>query len=63
VFTGRKDILDQLKSRLLAECSYAQQQQQKQQQQHRQKRFVLHGLGGCGKTQLCLKFVEEHREK
>ena len=28
-----------------------------------QTRFVLHGLGGSGKTQLCLKFVEEHREK
>src|SRR5271170_6139344 len=29
----------------------------------RQRRFVLHGLGGSGKTQLCLKFAEEHRER
>jgi hypothetical protein len=28
-----------------------------------QRRFVLYGLGGSGKTQLCLKFAEEHREK
>jgi hypothetical protein len=28
-----------------------------------QTRFVLHGLGGSGKTQLCLKFAKEHREK
>jgi|SRR5271156_3346852 len=29
----------------------------------RQTRFVLYGLGGSGKTQLCLKFAEDHREK
>src|ERR1700734_3291429 len=29
----------------------------------RQRRFVLYGLGGSGKTQLCLKFAEEYREK
>jgi len=28
-----------------------------------QTRFVLCGLGGSGKTQLCLKFAEEYREK
>ena len=29
----------------------------------KQKRYVLHGLGGSGKTQLCLKFAEDHRDK
>jgi GTPase SAR1 family protein len=62
VFTGRKEILDQLKSSCLpAEWSHSQQQEEHHHQQ--QKRFVIHGLGGCGKTQLCLKFAEEHREK
>ncbi|KIM92942.1 hypothetical protein OIDMADRAFT_36187 [Oidiodendron maius Zn] len=61
VFTGREEILGQLKRNCLpAECSNAQYQQQ---EQHSQKRFILHGLGGCGKTQLCLKFAELYREK
>ncbi|OCK79674.1 hypothetical protein K432DRAFT_354452 [Lepidopterella palustris CBS 459.81] len=29
----------------------------------KQKRFVLYGLGGSGKTQTCLKFAEDYREK
>ena len=24
-----------------------------------QKRYLLHGMGGIGKTQICLKFIEE----
>ncbi|KAI9866891.1 MAG: hypothetical protein M1813_000833 [Trichoglossum hirsutum] len=28
-----------------------------------QKRFVLYGLGGSGKTQVCLKFAQDYREK
>ncbi|MCJ1405879.1 hypothetical protein MMC11_009109 [Xylographa trunciseda] len=28
----------------------------------RQRRFVLFGLGGSGKTQFCLKFVQENRD-
>jgi hypothetical protein len=24
------------------------------------KSFLLHGMGGIGKTQICLKFIEEH---
>ena len=31
--------------------------------QSKQRRYVLHGLGGSGKTQLCLKFAEEYRHK
>ena len=29
----------------------------------KQKVFVLYGLGGSGKTQFCLKFVQDNREK
>lgn len=28
-----------------------------------QKRFILYGLGGSGKTQFCLKFAEDNRDK
>lgn len=28
-----------------------------------QKRFILHGLGGSGKTQMALKFASDHRER
>ena len=29
----------------------------------RQRRFVLYGIGGMGKTQLALKFLDEHSDK
>ena len=28
-----------------------------------QKRFVIYGLSGCGKTELALKYAEEHQDK
>jgi len=28
-----------------------------------QKRFVIHGLGGSGKTQFCCKFAQAYREQ
>ncbi|KAH8657048.1 hypothetical protein BGZ60DRAFT_416641 [Tricladium varicosporioides] len=28
-----------------------------------QKRFVLYGLGGSGKTQICLKFAQDHKDR
>lgn len=31
--------------------------------QLQQKRFLIHGLGGLGKTQVYLKFAEDHREE
>ncbi|KAJ6078636.1 tetratricopeptide repeat domain-containing protein [Penicillium canescens] len=30
---------------------------------HRQARFVVHGMGGSGKTQFCCKFADENRER
>ncbi|KAL8626124.1 hypothetical protein Q9189_008194, partial [Teloschistes chrysophthalmus] len=55
VFTGR----DEVRERLRDCCSPSG----KINIQRQQKRFVIHGLGGSGKTQVCLKFVEDHREK
>lgn len=50
-FEGRYDILRQLHERFdLAVTSLSLRQQ---------RRFVLHGLGGTGKTQLVLKFIEQ----
>ena len=54
-FTGQEEILDQLRGSCLPSSALDTQLQQ--------KRFVIYGLGGSGKTQLCLKFVEDHREK
>ena len=28
-----------------------------------QRRFVLYGLGGSGKTQICLQYAQKHREE
>ena len=51
VFTGRKDILKQLHSCFpLSPTSI---------ESAKQRRFVLYGLGGGGKTQVALKFIQE----
>jgi hypothetical protein len=52
IFTGRQDILAQLEACLLAGgCS------------EEQRRYILHGLGGCGKTQIALTFIDLHRSR
>jgi hypothetical protein len=48
LFTGREDILSQLENYFLLGDSNMQ----------KQCVFVLHGLGGAGKTQITLKFVD-----
>ena len=55
VFTGREEIGKRLRSHCLPSTTLNLQQQQ--------KRFVIYGLGGSGKTQVCLKFAEDHREE
>jgi hypothetical protein len=45
-FTGRMEILNQM-------CQYFDSDQKSQ------KIFVLHGLGGSGKSQLAFKFIED----
>jgi len=49
-FIGRKDILDKMRRYFDAETAS-------------QRIFVLHGLGGAGKSQLGFKFIEESRGK
>lgn len=52
-FTVRQEICAQMRASCLVSNQHTPQQ----------KRFVIHGLGGSGKTQLCLKFAEDHREE
>lgn len=55
VFTGRENVCQRLSEACLPSNA---------REGHRiQKRFVLHGLGGSGKTQICLKFAQDHRER
>ena len=49
-FTGRTDILVKLKEHFNAESS--------DKLCHR-KFFLLYGMGGIGKTQICLRFIED----
>jgi len=49
-FTGRADIIAKLKEHFSANPSNGAQ---------KRKYFLLHGMGGIGKTQICLKFIEE----
>ena len=49
LFTGREDILQRLKDH------FAPQDEG----DRSRKLFLLYGMGGIGKTQICLKFVEE----
>jgi len=49
-FIGRKDILDKMRTYFDTDCAS-------------QRIFVLHGLGGAGKSQLAFKFIEESKGK
>lgn len=55
VYTGREDISQRLREICLPS--------KRREIRGMQKRFVLFGLGGSGKTQVCLKFAQDHREK
>ena len=48
MFTGRGIYLQRLKDYLGSNVI------------GQRKSFLLHGMGGIGKTQICLKFMEEH---
>ena len=54
VFTGRDTDL---------QCLIAAFSSGRPSRGHYQRRFVLFGLGGSGKTQICLKYAQEHRER
>ena len=53
LFTGREDIIEKLKNH------FAPQDQGNTQRKY----FLLYGMGGIGKTQICLKFVEEMADR
>ena len=55
VFTGREEICEELQTRCLPPSEHNTHRQQ--------KRYVIYGLGGSGKTQVCLKFAEDDREE
>ena len=54
IYTGRDKFTQGLRERMLVSTPNPGA--------HRQRRFVLYGLGGSGKTQFCLKFVQEYRD-
>ncbi|RAH80854.1 hypothetical protein BO86DRAFT_400523 [Aspergillus japonicus CBS 114.51] len=53
-YTGRHKQLEQLKATLKVGVT--------PERQGHQKRFVIYGLGGSGKTQFCCKFAQDNRE-
>ena len=53
LFTGREDILKRLKDHFAPQAEGDQCR----------KSFLLYGMGGIGKTQICLKFVEKMAER
>ena len=48
-FTGRTQVITKLKKHFFNTNDSGQ----------RRKFFLLYGMGGIGKTQICLKFIEE----
>ena len=55
IYTGRDSLLHELGDILIQPPGGLPQQQQ--------RRFVIHGLGGSGKTQFCCKFAEDNRDR
>ncbi|KAM6492545.1 hypothetical protein JOM56_012269 [Amanita muscaria] len=50
-FTGRDTYLQALKEHFSPKCI------------SETKRFLLYGMGGIGKTQICLKFIEQYGKR
>lgn len=53
LFTGRQEILGRLENYF----------QVREAGQHQRREFLLHGLGGAGKTQIMLKFAETYQTR
>lgn len=55
IFTGREDILQAVEDTLLApkDLDFSRQQ----------RRYIIYGVGGSGKTQFCSKFAQDNRER
>lgn len=54
LFTGRTELLERLKEALL--CDRASHTEE-------QKRFIITGLGGQGKSEICLKIANQMRQQ
>jgi signal recognition particle GTPase len=55
MFTGREKLLEELGNALNVSAS--------PEGHNSQKRFVVQGLGGSGKTEFCCKFAQDNRQK
>ena len=55
IFTGREDI-----SQTVEDCLFISDNTESFRQQ---RRFIIHGIGGSGKSQFCSKFAQDHRER
>ena len=53
-FTGRTEVIAKLKSHFFPNPNAAV---------YKRKFFLLYGMGGIGKTQICLKFLEEMSDR
>lgn len=61
-YTGRVDEAEQLKNWFLPK-SPSIQGRVPEKTHTKQKRFVIYGVGGSGKTQFCCKFAEDNRDQ
>lgn len=59
-YTGREDYAKRLRSWMLP--NHSRKQRGTSAVKVEQKRFVVYGLGGAGKTQFCSKFAEDNRQ-
>ncbi|KAL9614861.1 MAG: hypothetical protein Q9167_000694 [Letrouitia subvulpina] len=55
MFTGRLSLLEDLRNCLFDASTVTEKQ-------HAQKRFVIYGLAGSGKTEFCCKFAQDNRQ-
>ena len=55
IFTGREDISQVVEDSLFARDTTKPFWQQ--------RRLIIHGIGGSGKSQFCSKFAQDHRER
>ncbi|KAK1756233.1 hypothetical protein QBC47DRAFT_342927 [Echria macrotheca] len=54
IFTGREEFLEELRLLFIPPSTKTRKEFQ--------RRFVIHGLGGSGKTQFCSKFAQDNRD-
>lgn len=61
IFTGREDMSDLVGKTLLVDSDDSLTHHESP--TRKQRRFIIYGIGGSGKTQFCCKFAEDHRDK